>query len=121
MNVIHTHAGADACLSAATAAHRTWVDACNSSIAALATSGTQFTAEEVRALALLNWHQPGQTTTDGQTIGERPSHNVLPAAIHAAATQGTIRAVGYRPATRSSRRGGILRIWTGTTTVQAAA
>lgn len=121
MTVRQMPAGADACLSAATAAHRTWADACHTAIAALAAAGAPFTAEDVRALALLNWHQPGQTTIDGQTVGEQPSHNVLPAAMNAAATAGTIRTVGYRPATRASRRGGILRIWAGADTSRNAA
>lgn len=105
---------ADTALAAATAGHRTWADACHHAIRELAARGRTFTAEDVRALALLHWHQPGQQTLDGYTLGERPSHNVLPAAMHIAAREGHIRVVGYRPATRRARRGGLLRIWTGT-------
>lgn len=105
---------AEAALAAGTAPHRSWAGACHTAITQLAASGRPFTAEDVRALALLDWHQPGQTTTDGHTVGERPSHNILPAAMHVAATQHHIRVVGYRPATRKTRRGGLLRIWTGT-------
>lgn len=105
---------ADTCLSAGTAVHRTWSTACHHAIRALAATGRPFTAEDVRALALLDWHQPGQQTLDGHTIGERPSHNILPAAMRLAAHEGHIRKVGYRPATRRARRGGLLRIWTGT-------
>ena len=106
---------AEAALAAGTAPHRSWAGACQHAITLLAASGRTFTAEDVRALALLDWHQPGQQTLDGHTVGERPSHNILPAAMHAAAAQHLIRVVGYRPATRKARRGGLLRIWTGTT------
>jgi len=107
---------AQAALAAGTAVHRSWAGACHSAITALAATGRRFTAEDVRALALLDYHQPGQLTLDGHPTGERPSHNILPAAMHVAAKQGQIRVVGYRPATRAARKGGLLRIWTGTHT-----
>lgn len=103
----------EAALCAGTAAHRSWAGACHHAIGALAATGRPFTAEDVRALALLDYHQPGQLTLDGQPAGERPSHNILPAAMHVAAQQRQIRVVGYRPATRAARKGGLLRIWTG--------
>lgn len=104
---------AEAALAAGTAAHRSWAGACLTAIDSLAAQGRPFTAEDVRALALLDWHQPGQLDIDGKTPSERPSHNVLPAAIHTAAQQKLIRPIGYRQATRPARRGGVLRIWTG--------
>ncbi len=103
-----------AALAAGTAVHRSWAGACHAAIDQLAASGRPFTAEDVRALALLDYHQPGQYTLDGHPAGERPSHNILPAAMHVAAQQHQIRVVGYRPATRRARKGGLLRIWTGT-------
>lgn len=104
----------DTALAAGTAIHRDWGTACHHAIRTLAARGRPFTAEDVRALALLEWHQPGQLGLDGTVHTERPSHNILPAAMHVAAQQHQIRVVGYRPATRRARKGGLLRIWTGT-------
>lgn len=96
--------GVTAALAADTAAHRGAAPAIRDAVAALAASGRPFTAEDVRERIAADPHVSRQ-------VAERT--NVLPAVFSAAASAGTIRAIGYTRATRRSRHASVLRIWQG--------
>lgn len=81
-------------------AHTSWRLAAESTLARLAASAREFTAEDVTAVC-----------------GEPPGHhNAVGGLFIGAAKRKQIKAVGYRPATRREAHGRILRVWRGAST-----
>ena len=71
-------------------------------IQTLIATGRDFTAEDVR----------DQLRDKPAVLAVmRAWPNLLPAHMRIAATQGLVRATGFRTASRASRRGSVIRVW----------
>lgn len=90
--------GQESVKAADVAVHRGHTDAINAVIDDLIANRVTFDAEDIRAAL------PDDVVPH--------SHNLLPAVIGGYASARRIRSVGYRKASRASRRHGVLAVWT---------
>lgn len=94
--------GVDAVLAADQSILRGYGDLARDSIEHYAAAGVPFSAEDVR-----------DHVAREHPDAEPHSPNVLPACFSGARASGLIRAIGFRPATRPSRHGSVIRTWIG--------